>query len=90
MKIIDQHPGSQQDADAPAYPGDAEGASHRGDQSLLELVAAGGAGPSVSYSLFLELTNNIVGDLGRFAADIDDDRVLVRRGFLQSRKLAVE
>jgi hypothetical protein len=27
-----------------------------------------------------ELTHDLVGDLGRFAADIDNDRVLVRVG----------
>ena len=30
----------------------------------------------------LEPTRDLAGDLGRFAADIDGDRVLVRRGFL--------
>ena len=38
----------------------------------------------------LELTHDFVSDVGRFSADLDNDRVLVRRGLLQCRKLAVE
>src|SRR5207237_3878362 len=38
----------------------------------------------------LELTHDLVDDLGRFATDIDYDRALVWRGLLQCRELAVE
>jgi hypothetical protein len=44
----------------------------------------------------LELTHDRVGDVGRFAADIDDDRVLVRGGssnvanWLSSRAIGIK
>ena len=38
----------------------------------------------------LELTHDLVGNVGWFAADIDNDRVLVRCGLLQCREPAVE
>ena len=38
----------------------------------------------------LEPANDLMGDVGRLAADIGNDRVLVRRRLLQGRELAVE
>ena len=37
-----------------------------------------------------KLTHNFADDLGWLAADVDGDRMLIWRGFLQRRKLAVE
>ena len=39
---------------------------------------------------FFQLMHNLGDDLGRPATDIDSDRMLVRRWFLQCRKLAIE
>ena len=44
---------------------------------------------SAALPLF-KLAHDFVDDLGWSAADVDGDRMLIRRGFLQRRKLAVE
>ena len=45
---------------------------------------------SAAAVAFLQLTDDLAHNLDRLAADIDGDRVLVRRRLLKSRELAIE
>jgi hypothetical protein len=57
---------------------------------MTNTMPAARRGPPVFVLAGLKLTRGLVGNICWFAADIDNDRVLVRGGLLQCRELAVE
>jgi hypothetical protein len=81
IEIVDQNPGPS----STPMPQRTLGMRRERPAIVVTGLSVAGRGGRRTFAGFMlplfEPTHDLVGDLGRFAADIDDDRVLVRRGF---------